>query len=343
MSEQPRESTRLVRVNADPPGTEYQPYSETDGWMFRADPEAVADQGARFGRAIRNGIEAIKTGQKVYAEDLGARPRPPMSAQERSQRISGFRGEVEAAPTQLILPTRYGNPAQASQQEQEPDPMAEWEAEMARVQARKAQRTQPETSTAPPTPPAPDFTAHRENLLRQQVDQVQELSVSLTEDKPLVEDIDREWRRQYEQEWTPSLTEVEQHYHHVDLTRPEEPAVTTYYDATQHIYPSQPNPPYQQNTSYEMNPTVKPGEHTHSVYPTHPEYLNADGLVAKNPCGATTVVRLRNRDHIIVCQEENRTPHEAHPHKGLPHLARLPETMPGDTVFIGWHRDGEES
>lgn len=333
MSEQPRESTRLVRVSADPPGTEYQPYSETDGWMFRADPEAVADQGARFGRAIRNGIEAIKTGQKVYAEDLGARPRPPMSAQERSQRISGFRGEVEAEPTRLILPTRYGNSPQGPEQLQdsEPDPMAEWEAEMARVQARKAKRTQPEapttSQTAPPTPPDPPYGTWQ-NIPpdNSNVD---------PEDQSLVDDLNREWRRHYQQEWFAREQERQQYQ--------STSGGSTYYDATQHVYPSQPNPPYQQNTSYEMNPTVKPVEHTHSVYPTHPEYLNADGLVAKNPCGATTVVRLRNRDHIIVCQEENRTPHEAHPHKGLPHLARLPETMPGDTVFIGWHRDGEES
>lgn len=315
MTDQPqRESTRLVRVSVNP-GDEYQPYGEQDSWMFRVDEERVADQGARFGRAIRNGILAIKAGQKVYAEDLGARPRPPMSAQERQDRVANFRGEVEQVPprSNLILPPHV----QYQNQIDPEDPMAAWEAEMARVEARRQQQqTTPQTTTLP-SPPYGTWQ-----------DTPPDQSNVEPEDQPLVDDLNREWRQHYQQEWTPpDFTDRREREWQQRVAQTQEMAVNT---------PVPPTPPVQPPPSYEIRPGTP-------VHPTHPEFLNAEGYVARNPCGATTVIRLRNRDHIIECQEEVRDPHGPLAHPGLPHLAKIPNTMPGDNVFIGWHREGENS
>lgn len=104
---------------------------------------------------------------------------------------------------------------------------------------------------------------------------------------------------------------------------------------------------------YATESQPRPTQHTHpgsGVYtgqpipptPSVPEFLNADGTIPRRPCGATTVITLRNRDHVIECQEEVRDPGADHPHYGLPHLALLTTGKRGHRVFIGWHVEGEE-
>jgi hypothetical protein len=119
------------------------------------------------------------------------------------------------------------------------------------------------------------------------------------------------------------------------------------------VYPTE-SPVYP--TQSPAYPTQSPGYSTESpTYPTHtlpssemkppaasptyPEFLNADGTVPRRPCGATTVITLRNRDHVIECQEEVRDATADHPHYGLPHLALITTGKRGHRVFIGWHEE----
>jgi hypothetical protein len=289
MSDQPRESNRLVKPVQ---GDLYAPYGPEDGWMFRYDPDAAEEQGARFGRAIKNGIKALRQdGKKVYAEDLGARPRRiPASAPlfdevdeaNKPDPIDHF-GRPQSSPTQqehLNVPApeasglvdQHGRPYDPRREQAPPraepnptdfepfDPHAAWEREMRRAEAAVRGET---------------------------------------------------------------LVEPE----------PEEPMIST-----DPRFPKEPEDETQNNTlSTQLHPSseMKP----QAVSPTYPEFLNADGTVPRRPCGATTVITLRNRDHVIECQEEVRDATADHPHYGLPHLALITTGKRGHRVFIGWHEE----
>lgn len=294
MSDQPRESNRLVKPVQ---GDLYAPYGPEDGWMFRYDPDAAEEQGARFGRAIKNGIKALRQdGKKVYAEDLGARPRripasaplfdgideaneadlvpgPSMTYQQFQQEHLNV-----PAPATSGLVDQHGRPYDPRREQAPPraepnptdfepfDPHAAWEREMRRAEAA----VRGETLVEP-------------------------------------EDETRNQHRHY-----PSSP-----------TNPE--YAPTVYPTEFPAYPTH-TPP-----SSEMKPQA--------VSPTYPEFLNADGTIPRRPCGATTVITLRNRDHVIECQEEVRDIRADHPHYGLPHLALITTGKRGHRVFIGWHEE----
>lgn len=295
MSDQPRESNRLVKPVQ---GDLYAPYGPEDGWMFRYDPDAAEEQGARFGRAIKNGIKALRhDGKKVYAEDLGARPRRiPASAPlfdgvdeaNEPDPIDHF-GRPQSSPTHQEhlnvqapaasgLVDQHGRPYDPRREQAPPraepnptdfeplDPHAAWEREMRRAEAAVL------GETLPPEP-----------------------------------------------EYVPPVYPTES---------PAYPTQSPGYSTESPTYPTHVPP------TSEMRPqAVSP------VTPSYPEFLNADGTIPRRPCGATTVITLRNRDHVIECQEEVRDATADHPHYGLPHLALVTTAKRGHRVFIGWHEE----
>lgn len=294
--------------------------------MFQVDPDAAEAQGQRFGQAIKNGIVALRReGKSVYAEDLGARGRPvPPDPPFTEIPDDGVPYPVAGIPQNLIThehqaTTGYTVPSTVLTQQ--PAPVYEGLVD----QYGNPVPTTPRRRVTPPREvdfdPIDPKAAWEEEMRRAE-------ARVRGEPEPQTQTM------RYATEAAPYPTEG------------------TRYATEAPPRPASPQP------SYEMNDLVHgrqpmPVQHTHpgsGVYtgqlipavPTAPEFLNADGTIPRRPCGATTVITLRNRDHVIECQEEVRDPGADHPHYGLPHLALITTGKRGHRVFIGWHVEGEE-